>query len=108
MFKSNFRLTAFIEKNGELTIGFSDKKEDSHRAIYQRLCENPLNERDFDIPLYGRFYALLYGNSRRPQLIIYGWSSDYGPDKLDYHQDQYENLIRTFATEHSFDLLFLP
>lgn len=107
MIKSNYRLTAVIDGEGEVIMSFSEDKEDSHRKMYQRIS-NTDKGRDFNVPVYGRFYSMIYGNSRRPQLIVYGESSDYRLEELSHYQDKYEDYIRRTAYDKKWDLLFLP
>ncbi len=106
--KSNLRMIAIFDKDGNVHFVFSDDTKHSHRILYKSTYEVSKIDRDFNIPIYGRFYTMLYGNSRVPQLIIYGDSSDYGLDKIEYYQNKYEQKLRDYAYMNNWDILFLP
>lgn len=108
MIKSNFRMIAIMDKDHITLMEFSDNKDHSHRNLWDKIKDTEGFKRDYDIPIYGRFYTLLYGNSRNPQLIVYGNSSDYDLEELDHYQMYYEKAIREFAFTNGWDVLFLP
>lgn len=108
MFTSRFRMLALMDIDGNMQMEFSIEPKDSHRLLHIKLIERLVTKPDYNILAYGRFYTLLMGNSRRPQLIIYGSSSDYPVSDLDHDQDKYEKKIRDYAYMSEYDLLILP
>lgn len=107
MVKTSFRIVAIMNKDKTIHLEFSEDKKESHRNLWDKIKEKDTIDRDYDCPIYGRFYVLLYANSKRPQLIIYGSSSDYDIEKLGHYQDYYENAIRKLAFDNKWDMLFL-
>ncbi len=108
MITSRFRFIMIMDKDNEVMSEFSVDQNDTHRNLWDRIKDNEEFKRDYSIPIYGRFYTVLYGNSRNPQLIVYGSSSDYDIEKLGHYQIYYEKQLRKLAFEKGWDLLFLP
>lgn len=107
MIKTNYRMIMVLDINDKPTIIFSDNLEHSHRSLLQQTyLLVPM--RRFDVPVYGRFYACIRGNSAYTKLIIYGQSSDYPLEEMGHHQDIYEEKLREYAYENKMDIIFLP
>lgn len=101
LLSTNARLLARIDKNGNLVCSFYTEKllHNSHNHLYYTTFDMK-EDIDCNIPIFGAFYMLLYGNSCKPLLVIYGTSSDYpisslGTEQLELYRRLFDNLCKS-------------
>ena len=104
---TKLRMVGIFDDNNVPNFAFSEIDGQSHREILSQLSEKENLKRNYEVPIYGRFYSLIAGNSKYPVLIIYGESSDYRLEELGHYQDIYEKSLREFAYTSKYDILFL-